>query len=339
MGNGSFHKDFGWVLVNAFIREKGLVRQHLDSYNNFIDNVLQEIVDEVGIVETEIPGVKVRLGSIEVGEPKIREADGSESAVTPMIARLRDLTYSAPIYLEMSLIVDDEERETTRVYIGEMPIMVRSSKCILSKVNRSKLIKMGEDPEDPGGYFIVNGSERVLITQEDLAVNRVLVDTGGTGSSVTHTAKVFSSTAAYRIPVTVERTKDGMLHVTIPSIPSKIPLIVMMRALGLESDKEIVNAISDNDEVIDELVPSLLEQSKIASTVEEALDYIGSRVAIGQPRRIRIERAKQILDNFFLPHIGNKPENRRDKAYFIGQMVEKLIETVHGIGYMISSEK
>lgn len=330
MGSLSFPNDFSWVLVNAFIREKGLVRQHLDSYNNFIDNILQEIVDEVGIVETEIPGVKVRLGSIEVGEPKIREADGSESAVTPMIARLRDLTYSAPIYLEMSLIVDDEERETTRVYIGEMPIMVRSSKCILSKVNRSKLIKMGEDPDDPGGYFIVNGSERVLITQEDLAVNRVLVDTGGAGSAVTHTAKVFSSTAAYRIPVTVERTKDGMLYVTIPSIPSRIPLIVMMRALGLESDKEIVNAISDNEEVINELVPSLLEQSKIASTVEEALDYIGSRVAIGQPRRIRVERAKQILDNFFLPHIGNKPENRRDKAYFIGQMVEKLIETILG---------
>ncbi|RLF07382.1 MAG: DNA-directed RNA polymerase subunit B'', partial [Thermoprotei archaeon] len=330
MASLSFPKDFDWVLVSAFIREKGLVRQHLDSYNNFIDNTLQEIVDEIGIVETEIPGVKVRLGSIEVGEPKIREADGSESAVTPMIARLRDLTYSAPIYLEMSLIVDDEERETTRVYIGEMPIMVRSSKCILSKVNRNKLIQLGEDPDDPGGYFIVNGSERVLITQEDLAVNRVLVDTGGSGSAVTHTAKVFSSTAAYRIPVTVERTKDGMLYVTIPSIPSRVPLIIMMRALGLESDKEIVNAISDNEEVINELVPSLLEQSKIASTVEDALDYIGSRVAIGQPRRIRIERAKQILDNFFLPHIGNKPENRRDKAYFIGQMVEKLIETVLG---------
>ena len=324
-------KDFAWVLIEAYVREKGLVRQHLDSYNRFIEKTLQEIIDEEGYVETEVPGLKVKLGRIEIGEPKVREADGSESAVTPMMARIRNLTYSAPIYLEMTLIVDGEEQETTRVYIGEMPIMVKSNKCILSKLSEEELVELGEDPEDPGGYFIVNGSERVLIMQEDLAVNRVLVDVGGASSSVTHTAKVFSSTAAYRVPVTLERTKDGQLQVIIPAVPTKLPFVVVMRALGLESDRDITRAVTDNPLIEEELMPSLVEQSKAAATTEEALDYIGSRVAINQPKEERIKRALQVLDNYFLPHLGTKPENRIDKAYFLGQMAEKLLELALGL--------
>ena len=335
----NFPKDFAWVLVQSFIEEKGLVRQHLDSYNRFIERTLQEIIDEIGVIETENKDVKVKLGRIEVGEPKFREADGSESDITPMMARLRNLTYSAPMYLEMTLIIDGEERETSKVYIGEMPIMVRSSKCVLSKMNEEELIRSGEDPKDPGGYFIVNGSERVLVIQEDLAVNRVLVDVGGASSSVTHVAKVFSSTPAYRIQTVINRTKDGMLYVIIPAVPARLPLVVVMRALGLKSDKDVVNAITDSyrEDIVNELMPSLLEQSRIAPTVEDALDYIGSRIAVGQPRKERIERALQILDNFFLPHIGNKPENRKEKAYFIGQMVERLIELV--LGYRKPDDK
>ncbi len=323
-------RDFAWVLVDAYIKEKGLVRQHLDSYNHFIEHIMQEIVDEVGYVESDDKRIKIKFGRISLGEPKAREADGSESYVTPMIARIRNLTYSAPIYLEMKLVVDGEEGETVTAYIGEMPVMVRSMRCVLSRLSEEEMVRRGEDPRDPGGYFIVNGSERVLIAQEDLAVNRVLVDVGGASSSVTHTAKVFSSTPSFRSQVTVERTKDGLLYVSFPAVPVRLPLMVVMRALGLESDRDIVNAITDDPEIINEVMPSLIEHSKIASTVEEARDYIGSRVAIGQPRSVRIERALQILDNYFLPHIGNRPEDRVAKAYFLGQMVEKLLELVLG---------
>ncbi|HDD64409.1 MAG TPA: DNA-directed RNA polymerase subunit B, partial [Thermoprotei archaeon] len=167
-----------WKLVEAYIKEKGLVRQHLDSYNHFIQHVLQQIIDEQGIIETEIPGLFIRLGKIEVGKPQVKEADGSVSEILPMEARIRNLSYSAPLYLEMTLVVDNEEQSTVSVYIGDMPIMVKSILCPLSKMSKEELIRIGEDPEDPGGYFIINGSERVLVTQEDLAVNRILVDYG-----------------------------------------------------------------------------------------------------------------------------------------------------------------
>jgi len=325
-----YSKEDAWVLIEAFIKEHGLVRQHLDSYNKFIESTLQKIVDEVGEVESGIPGLKVRLGKITVGSPRVKEADGSESAILPMEARLRNLTYAAPLYLEMTLIEGGEEKDRAVVYSGDLPIMVKSVKCPLSKMSAEEQISVGEDPMDPGGYFIINGSERVLVIQEDLAVNRILVDYGPSGSSVTHVAKVFSSTASYRIPVTVERTKDGQIYVSFPSVPTRIPLVVMMRALGLESDREIVNAITDDPDLQNELYPVLLEQGRIAMTVEEALDYIGARVAVGQPKNVRLERAQQVIDQYFLPHLGTKPENRVDKAYFLGQMVERLLELVLG---------
>ncbi|MCC5998540.1 MAG: DNA-directed RNA polymerase subunit B, partial [Thermofilum sp.] len=202
-----------WALVKAYVDELGLVRQHLDSFNAFLERGLQEIVNEVGGIKVESQGVEVKLGKIEVGQPVFREADGSDVALTPMIARLRNITYAAPLYLTMSLYVDGEERRTESVFIGYLPIMVKSKKCVLSTItSEDELIKYGEDPYDPGGYFIVNGSERVIVMQEDLAVNRVLVDYGGASSSVTHTAKVFSVSSGQRSPLTIERTKDGMIY-------------------------------------------------------------------------------------------------------------------------------
>ena len=323
-------KDYAWVLVKAFVAERGLVRQHLDSYNHFIEHTLQKIVDEIGEIHPDIPNVYVKLGKIYVGEPRVREADGSESQATPMVARLRNLTYSAPIYLEMSMIIDGEESEPVKAYIGEMPIMVKSIKCPLYMASEEELIKLGEDPRDPGGYFIINGSERVLIMQEDLAINKVLVERMRPTSSVTHVAKVYSTRAGQRASVTVERTKDGMLHVNVAGFPGRIPLLVLMKALGLETDRDIMNAITDDEEIIKELLPVFIEQGEIAPTVERALDYLGSRLAIAQPKAERIRRAEEFLDRQLLPHIGSSSTQRIAKAYFIGQMVEKLLELYLG---------
>ncbi len=314
--------------MEAYFKEKGLVRQHLDSYNDFITRRLQEIVDEIGVVETNIPGLKVKLGKIRVGEPLVREADGSENPVTPLECRLRNLTYSAPIYLTLIQVENGIEREPIEIQIGDMPIMLRSVKDPLSRLPEEELVKLGEDPKDPGGYFIVNGSERVIVAQEDLAVNRVLVDKGKTGS-VTHQAKVVSAGAGYRVSIILERHKDGSLHVVFPAVPGKIPFIIMMRALGLATDKEITYAVSFDLEIQNELLPSL-EQARGIDTVEDAIDFIGSRVAVGQTRENRIKRAEQIIDKYFLPHIGTTPSDRRKKAYYLGQMAAKLIELVLG---------
>jgi len=324
--------DARWTLIEAFFREKGLVRQHLDSYNRFITHGIKESIKDENVITTNIPGLRVEVRDIYVGEPMVREVDGSENrSITPMECRLRNLTYSAPIYAKLVLCEGNVCGEPEEVVIGEMPIMLKSIKDRTSRMPPEELIRIGEDPKDPGGYFIINGSERVLVIQEDLAINRILVDKGREGTNITHTAKVISATVGYRIPIILDRHKDGTLHLSFPPIPGKVPFVIMMRALGLETDEEIVLAVSPDPDIQSELLPSL-QQAQAIATTEDALDFIGSRVAIGQVRESRIERAKQLLDKYFLPHIGTEgtEEIRRKKALFLGQMACKLIELVLG---------
>ncbi|HRU81322.1 MAG TPA: DNA-directed RNA polymerase subunit B'', partial [Candidatus Methanomethylicus sp.] len=317
--------DDRWVLIESFFREKNLVRPHLDSFDDFIKNKLQEIVDEQGVIETDVPGLKIKLGTLTIGKPTIHEADGSEKEILPMEARQRNLTYAATMRLSVIPIVDGYEEDAISVYIGKLPIMVRSSYCALANATREDLIKAGEDPADPGGYFIVNGSERVVVIQEDLAVNRILVDRMEGASPVTHVAKVFSATSGFRVPVTLERMKDGSLSVTFPSIPGRVSLAILMKALGVPSDKDLVEYVSSDAGIQKALIPTLESGIEINAT-KDALDYIGNRVAIGQTQDFRIQRALQILDKYLLPHLGIEEADRKKKSLFLGQMAEKLIE-------------
>ena len=190
-------------LLQNFFKEKGLVRQHLDSYNEFIDHGLQEVVDEIGEIPVEIPEnpYKVKLGQIWVIDPQSRitgpyatEVDGTKHEIYPMEARLRNLAYAAPIALEMTPIIDGREQDTELVFIGNIPVMLKSKLCFLSQLSKDELVGAGEDPDDPGGYFVVNGSERVIVAMEDLAPNRIIVDIDEKGTKPVYQAKIFSTT-------------------------------------------------------------------------------------------------------------------------------------------------
>ena len=180
-------KDDVHNLLKTFFIEKGLVRQHLDSYNEFIDHGLQEVVDEVAEIPIEVPEspYKVKLGQIWVIDPQSRitgpyatEVDGTKHEIYPMEARLRNLAYAA--------------QDTELVYIGNIPVMLKSKLCFLSQLSREELIAAGEDPDDPGGYFVVNGSERVIVAMEDLAPNRVIVDIDEKGTSPVYQGQLAS---------------------------------------------------------------------------------------------------------------------------------------------------
>jgi DNA-directed RNA polymerase subunit B len=316
-----------WACVEAFFKRKGLVRQHLDSYNDFIKRRLQQIIDEIGKIDLDIEGIHVKLGRIRLGSPKAYEAAEGQIDLWPNEARLRGLSYTAPLYLEMSIVEHGKEKPPEEVYIGEFPVMVRSEACRLYGLSEEELIKRGEDPLDPGGYFIINGSERVIVAQEDLVSNYILVEKDERmGVEV---AKVFSSHGGFRAFVVVERKHDGLLRISFPSVPGQIPFVVMMRALGLERDRDIVSAISDDPEVLEDLHENLIEEENVKTT-KDALDFIGKRVAVGQPESYRKQRAEEILDRYFLPHIGTSKEDRIKKAYYLGRMAKLVIELALG---------
>ncbi|MGQ9551491.1 MAG: DNA-directed RNA polymerase subunit B [Candidatus Bathycorpusculaceae bacterium] len=327
-------KEDTHLLLRTFFGAKGLVRQHLDSYNEFIDHGLQEVVDEVGEIPVEIPEnpYKVKLGQVWVIDPQSRitgpyatEVDGTKHEIYPMEARLRNLTYAAPIAVELTPIIDGREQDTELVYIGNIPVMLKSKLCFLSQLSKEELIAAGEDPDDPGGYFIVNGSERVIVAMEDLAPNRIIVDIDDKGTTSVYQAKIFSTTVGFRARIELKLKPDGAIYVSMPGVPTEIPFVVIMRALGLEKDKEIAEAISLEKELQAELGPSF-EKALGVDTAADAIVFIGNRVAHGQVEEYRIQKAETAIDKNFLPHLGRTSKNRRDKAFFLAEMACRVIE-------------
>ncbi|MBX5326448.1 MAG: DNA-directed RNA polymerase subunit B [Candidatus Bathyarchaeia archaeon] len=322
------------LLEKSFFKEKGLVKQHLDSYNEFIDHGLQEVVNEVGQIDIEIPEspYQIKLGQVWVIDPQSRisgpyitEVDGTKHEIYPMEARFRNLSYAAPVALEMTPIIDGREQDTELVLIGELPVMLKSKLCVLSVLSPEELIAAGEDPNDTGGYFIINGSERVIVALEDLAPNRVIVDIDERGASPVYQAKIFSTTVGFRARIELRLKSDGAIYVSMPGVPTEIPFIVLMRALGLKSDKEIAETVSP-DKTLQNLLDASFEKAVGVDSVKDALLYIGNRVAHGQVEEYRLQKAESIIDRNFLPHIGRTKEHRQEKALFMGEMASRVIE-------------
>jgi len=321
----------GKTLIKNYFENQKFVDSNISSFNNFIDKELQNIIEEnkevvPTIIPSNIDDFKIRFDKIWCTKPEITEADGSKRAIYPIEARLRKITYSAPTYIEVSAHINGVQRESFTTQIGNLPIMLKSNYCHLNKLSEEELTKQGEDPTDPGGYFIINGTEKVLISIEDLAANRVLVEESSTGPSK-FIGKLFSERGSFKIPHTFEKLKDGMFYLTFTRV-KRVPLIVIIKALGLLKDEEIVKFIN-SEKQYDEVLINLLEFVDI-KTEEEAVDYIAKKIGITQSKEIRIERMMEILDKYLLPHIGITKEDRIFKAYNLCKMVKKYIEVSNG---------
>ncbi len=317
------------ILTDAYLEEKGIASHHIESFNNFLDEGLQRVIDEHGVIETDIEeedieNFEVKLGQIRIGNPSVIEADGSTNKLIPSEARLRNLTYSAPIELEMFPVRNGEEGKGEWVEIGELPIMLRSKACNLNNLDEEELIKNGEDPVDPGGYFIINGSERVLVTLEDLAPNQIMVEYNDRYGDQIEVAKTFSKREGYRALIIVERGREGILEVSFPGLSGRINFITLLRSLGLETDREISEAVSEDPEVKKFMLENL-EEAEVQEQ-EEAIEKIGKRVAAGQAEEYRQKRANYVLEHYLLPHIGNDEEDRILKAHYLGRMAEACFE-------------
>jgi len=302
-------------------------------------------------------------------KPIVREADGSQSFLYPSEARLRNLTYSAPIQLEMTLVksrvmtetVDGKEvpvmeevkgetvpkrveirEDPVITTIGQLPIMIGSKACNLHGLTDDERIQFGEDPLDPGGYFIVNGTERVLMTLEDLASNKIMTEYTERYNEKIYVAKVFSQYRGYRALVVVERNRKNLLEVTFPSVAGHLNFVDLMRSLGVVSDMDIVNVVSKDEDKLTFLLQNLEDGE--CNTVEEGVMYVGRKLAPNQTRDYQKKRAEFVLDNYLLPHLnylmppelkegdpGHREkveEVRLAKAHFLGRMAEACFDLV-----------
>ena len=314
------------ILIKKYFEEHSIVNSNIESFNNLLENELQVIIEEnKEIVPTIIPHnvdeFKIKFDKIWVEKPTITEADGSKKNIYPIEARLRKITYAAPCFIEVSAHINGVQREMFTTQIGSIPIMLKSKFCHLNGMSREELIKYGEDPDDPGGYFIINGSEKVLISVEDLAANKLLVEKASIGVSE-YTGRLFSEKGSFKIPHTFEKMKDGIFYLTFTRV-RRVPIIVILKALGLTKDEDIVKFVSQERQ-FSELLVNLYEFVEI-KTVDDALDYIAKRIGITQSKEIRLEKMNEILDKYLLPHVGIDQKDRIYKSYNLCKQLKKFM--------------
>jgi len=326
--NLTFKHDVGEVLIKKYFEQLTLVDSNVRSFNNFVENDLSKIIAsekeiEPTIIPHNIDSFKITLDKIWVGKPEIVEADGSKREIMPQESRLRKITYAGPIMLEVSSHINGIQRETFTTQIGSLPIMLKSKLCNLNGKSRDDLIKAGEDPDDIGGYFIINGTEKVLIHMEDLAGNRMMIEKRSVGTSP-FVGRVFSEYGSYKIPHSFERPKDGILYISFTRV-KKIPIVVLLKALGMTKDSDIVMNIN-TPEHSDEIFINLYEFVDI-KTEEDALDWIAKEIGITQAKEIRLERMNDIVDRFLLPHLGVTSDLRSYKAQNLCKYFKQFILT------------
>lgn len=314
------------IILPAFFAEISPLQSDIKSFNNFIATGLQKVIDNVGKIEpTIIPAnvdeLYIKFDKIEVGKPVITEADGSVRDLYPLEARLRSLSYAAPIYLEVSVHINGIQRESFKTQIGNMPIMLKSKHCHLCNLSREELIKHGEDGDDPGGYFIINGTEKVLIHIEDLAANKFMVEYASTGPSKT-VGRIFSEYSSYKIPHHFEKLSDGITYLSFGRL-KRVPLFLVLKALGVTKDEDIVRYI-DCADIQDDIMVNLFDSVSIKDD-ESAMDALAKKAGITQTKEIRLERIVDILDRYLLPHIGSGKTMRLDKAKNLAKMFKLFI--------------
>lgn len=301
------------LLVKKYLAQHSLVESNIISFNDFVGIRMQQIVSELA---ESLPqeDVEVKLGKIRLGKPSITEADGSTRSIMPAEARLRNLTYSVPIYLEIGVKFNGQS-EQREVEIGKIPIIVKSKYCNLHGLSKEQLIENYNDVLDPGGYFIINGNERVIVMVEDLASNQPFIE-----KNPKLMLRLFSQRGAYKIPISITETSEGIVEVSFSRFKN-IPVFVLLKALGMLKEAEIARNIGKES---DNLIVNFYEYASIQSS-QDAMMFMAEKAAMQGTKKEVSDRVKQRIDSYFLPHIGTKEENRKEKAVTLCRLAKQFL--------------
>lgn len=315
-----------YELIKLFFKEKKLVRQHIDSFNYFIDYELKSIMEANNFVDSDIDHTfYLKYLDIRVGAPSKTE-NMIESPVYPLDCRNRDLTYSANIFVDVEYVRNKQVVVKRDLCMGKLPIMLRSNRCLLSAKNsdaiesnssfEKKLRESQECPIDSGGYFIIQGIERVILIQEQLSKNRIMLEEGPKGVY----ASVTSSSIEHKSKTNLI-VKNDLFYIQSTNFTEEIPALVVVKALGILSDSEICEIVGK--ELFSIIQPSFEDIiTKRIFSEEQAIAFL-SRFAKISPENDKFEEIRTILSEKILPNI--KVEySMRTKAIYVCLMIRKL---------------
>ena len=358
--------DLTWDIVRSYFRDNTLVKHQIESFNDFILRKIDEIIEgfnPIEIYHQHLPDhdkfkyiLKINIKNPILSKPTIYEKDGSTKVMTPNDARIRNFSYAAPLSVDIEINAStyDEDindyvidiKKLSNISLGKIPIMVKSRYCILntypdySNINQCRY--------DMGGYFLINGNEKVVVSQDRICENKTHVFTNNKLTSYSHIAEIRSvAENKFGVPKTTtlklssKSTQYGkFIRVNIHHIKHDIPLFILFKALGVESDKQILEYIvfdtedPANEMIMREMVGTIVEANEIVCA-RDALEYLSKYLHInGYPKEMitnkhqRLNILRTILEKEFLPHVGT---DFRKKALYLGYMANKLIHCYLGL--------
>ena len=363
-----FKGEAPWTIIGSYFENQHLqrlVRHQIESYNNFVNSQLQRTIEMFNPVKIQSEQfynptfkkysleIEINFKNFNIYRPQIHENNGATKLMFPHEARLRNFTYACNTTIDMDIkyIVRNGEsldniqifqNKLTKIHIGKLPIMLRSSICLLNQYTHLNHNISGECRYDPGGYFIINGSEKTVLGQERAAENKVYCfNVSKNSHKWTHMAEIKSvpdfkciSPKQINMMLCNKTNSNDAIYIQIPRIKKPIPIFIIFRALNVISDEEICKII-----VLDIHNPkyrSLL--SNLKSSIEEAGAYLNQEDAIKYittqamftPINMDKEAGAQKKREFTLDVIRNDlfPHCRApiEKIYFLGHMINKLLK-------------
>ena len=372
--------EIPWILIEAYFKHKHLkqlVKHQLESYNYFVNNQIQQTIEMFNplIIASEHDYIKelnlyrleieITFENFSIYRPQIYENNGSTKIMFPQEARLRNFSYSSAMTVDLNIkyIIRNGEnyknilnyqKKIKNVHIGKLPIMLKSDLCVLNQYKHLNHNETGECYMDPGGYFIINGSEKTCISQERAAENQIYcynIEKNNNKWSWKSEMKCipdWKCISPKQINILIASRNNGYgnaLYLQIPRIKIPIPLFIMFRAFNIISDKEIceliiLNIAKENmQKMLLSLKASIIEGNKVVSQ-EAAIKYIVANV-IYTPMNMdketgskkKHEFAIEVLNNDIFPHC----KTEKQKIYMLGYMTNILLQT--SFGWLLESDR
>lgn len=317
-----------WKLVPAFLQVKGLVKQHIDSFNYFVNVDIKNIVKANEKVLSDVdPMFYLKYLNVYVGKPDVEDGFNITKNTTPHECRLRDMTYSAPITVDIEYTRGTQRVVRNSLLIGRMPIMLRSSSCVLTDKSEYEMSQLNECPHDPGGYFVVRGQEKVILIQEQMSHNKMITeDYNGVMQCI-----VTSSTHEKKSR-TIVLSRGGKYFLRHNSMTDDIPIAIIFKAMGLTSDQEIMQYIGTDEFTQNRFGPSLLDvvNNKIY-TQQRALEFMGNKLVAKRFTTAATkhltppDEARELLASTILAHVPVESYNFKIKAIYMALMVRRIM--------------
>ena len=348
-----------------------LVRHQIESYNNFVNYQIQRTIDMFNPVKIHSENdfieekqlymleCSIQFNNFKLYPPQIHENNGATKIMLPQEAKLRNFTYASTMTIDIDIeytIRNTECMNTPRVIkktipkinIGKMPIMLKSSICVLNQNNNFTNSQLtGECIMDSGGYFIIKGSEKTVIGQERAAENRIYCfdvkknSTKWLWSAEIKSVPDFKCISPKQVQMMISTKNNGFgngIFVNIPRVKQPIELFILFRAFGITTDKDICKHILldiNNDEtkvMLQHLHASIIDANEYL-TQEAAIKYITNYAIytpINMDRETGIQKKREftldIIENDIFPHCKTKSQ----KIFLLGYMTAKLLSAKLG---------